>query len=377
VNTRIAVLLGAGASRPAGIPLAREMVQQLLTGSDLVLPELQDGFRRVLAYVGDRLASDDARRGRSTVVDVERLFDAVVELSRKDEYEAAAFIDAWDPGLDALADDRDFRQPFGLVAGLAPSAVAKIVEVDPGTDLAYLDPLFDLFRRQGSLTIATLNYDRTVEMGAEKAGVLLSTGLPAWLKDGALGFTDNALRLLKLHGTAEIYSIQGHSDSPPAWRVRDQTRIGDAYYEVGQPMISFGGRSKLRADGPFVDLFHEFRQELKQAEAVVVAGYSFRDTHINQLLQEAQNRAAKLVWLDPEWPRSNPPVNHTYNPTDLIKGGMENLAEAIECAEVPINDCLRTKEGRCFRRRPDGSAYPDWCRPGISPTGPPAIVRGL
>lgn len=75
----------------------------------------------------------------------------------------------------------------------------QILRIDDPSRTEYLSPLIDLVRKQGSLTIATLNYDRSVENVAEAAGEPYDTGIETWLESGVLDWPEKGLRLLKLH----------------------------------------------------------------------------------------------------------------------------------------------------------------------------------
>jgi hypothetical protein len=54
---------------------------------------------------------------------------------------------------------------------------------------------------------------------------------------------------------------------------------------VGRELgVIFGGRNKLTAEGPFLDLLIKFRNVLSQHSHLIVLGYSFRDQHINRCI---------------------------------------------------------------------------------------------
>jgi hypothetical protein len=48
--------------------------------------------------------------------------------------------------------------------------------------------------------------------------------------------------------------------------------------------VLFGGRNKLTAEGPFLDLLMQFRDELFISNSLVVIGYSVRDPHVNHYI---------------------------------------------------------------------------------------------
>jgi hypothetical protein len=83
---RTAVLLGAGASADAGLPMARELTQRALTaaGSRAVR---RDANGAVLQFVAAAMQLSDVRQGGSAMElpDIERLVSAVRMLRRSAE----------------------------------------------------------------------------------------------------------------------------------------------------------------------------------------------------------------------------------------------------------------------------------------------------
>ncbi|MFL6136709.1 MAG: SIR2 family protein [Frankiaceae bacterium] len=278
------------------------MTDQLLAPSRLLLPEgrrtEEQYMRQVFLQVRDLLRQWFASQGRSDPIDVETIMDAALRLATRDEDDIAPFVAQWSAGV---------REPrwYGIQRP-ALRAVAALVQLGPAADLGYLTPLFDLTFRQGGLTVATLNYDRTVEEAAWRSGkgVAVETGFTEWFGNPRLTFTDDSLRLLKLHGSADWVHVilsgmahggsggdQFYSSSPP------ETLLNQA--DDDEPGIIFGGRSKLRAEGPYLRLYQEFTEELERASRLVVVGYSFRDQHINHLIRNFVRRRGDVVVVDP------------------------------------------------------------------------------
>ena len=59
------------------------------------------------------------------------------------------------------------------------------------------------------------------------------------------------------------------------------------------PGLIFGAGNKLRADGPYLDLYREFTDALTGAARVITIGYSFRDAHVNEALRRWTTTAAE------------------------------------------------------------------------------------
>ena len=55
---------------------------------------------------------------------------------------------------------------------------------------------------------------------------------------------------------------------------------------VGESLaVLFGGGNKLTAEGPFMDLVYKFKRLLWKRQHLIVIGYSFRDDHINHIIE--------------------------------------------------------------------------------------------
>jgi hypothetical protein len=178
---------------------------------------------------------------------------------------------------------------FGVAAKSALRALSQIVWITDSTKVAYLQPLFNLTRTQGYVTIGTLNYDNSIELAASAGSIPVHTGIQEWSETGHIHAPSEGVFLLKLHGSID-------------WR-RDQVAYGaltnrvphDRYYCQEPPVqhphdgsftpaLIFGGPNKLTASGPYLDLLAAFRDELEKADRLTVVGYSFRDDHVNEFI---------------------------------------------------------------------------------------------
>lgn len=279
-------------------------------------------------------------------VDVERFFASVELLAERHVQPWSPFVASWHPGLERFAPrsgssaffqrnslERAIRdiESYSGAANLARELerfVDGAIERARGRDVTelltkaraemlrslfdvlhihdpskteYLRPLIDLARAQGSLTIATLNYDRSVENIAELEGETCDTGIETWLESRALDWPRSGLRLLKLHGSIDwVFEQDYRWHELPLQRIRKVDDPGEkARYDA--PAVVFGETGKLRAEGPFVELLLAWSAQLQQAHTLLVVGYSFRDTHVNEMIARWFNAdpERRIVVLDP------------------------------------------------------------------------------
>jgi NAD-dependent SIR2 family protein deacetylase len=351
----VAVLLGAGASVPAGIPTAHDMVGRILTDEGVFDYEGPDRhialerFRRVLRFAKYGLAFAIASDSRDpdVEIEIEALVNAVTALRDRSRTDMAAFasstphIDRFIAGQTDWDERRRLLQHFlddlaagGAMARLAPAGLAynltnwlkelaepsdifaearkqaveavrrmSVLPAEP--KLNYLDPLFELFERQGHLAIATLNYDSSIEQAGNLRGTPVDTAFKDWNTARRLVFQNEAIRLFKLHGSVDWArkELSGAAlggtrvDWMPYGPVPDEEKGWFAWSL--EPGLVFGGENKLRADGPFLQLFQGFADALRECDRLVVIGYSFRDPHVNQLIQDWGSVEKELVVVDP------------------------------------------------------------------------------
>lgn len=346
------LLLGAGASAPAGLPMSRQMTREMLARID---QSRDKSLSEALHFATGALINYDTQRGgkATDLPDIERLCSAIALLAERDELEIGPFVAAWHEGVTRLdvRDDAGRIQAHGLAGGFTrvlsqriPSDEAmtrvlqpfvesvvrrvthpvsgrfaallramfeqlvEILSVPDGAGLAYLDPIFACFRRQGDLTVATLNYDLTVETRARQLHVDVDTGIDGWSTDGAVVFRDGALRLMKLHGSldwrlAPVQRAGSEWKMPTEAIVLESARAG--FDRLG---VVFGQRGKLRAEGPFLALLTAFESALRTVDDLVAVGYSFRDDHVNEVIARWTNvdRTRRVIVVDPEFPEPYP-----------------------------------------------------------------------
>jgi hypothetical protein len=259
--------------------------------------------------------------GRISTPDIEGVVSAVEMLATVDELEIRPFIRDLSAGK-AMENINGRNYPnFSLLDFNRQSEMRELyyetrrilrelLAVSPSTNVQYLYPLVDL-GKDGDVTVATLNYDGTVERAAEELGVSWSQGIDSWNDDWRLDWHSPGLRLIKLHG-----SLEWEDRFNPPMNPGPGGSIVDRSMESGPgsfPYIVFGRREKLRPSGPFLDLRAAFIDDLRETTHLVVVGYSFGDDHVNEIIRHwlAVEVARILVVVDPAFPENH---FHTKNP---------------------------------------------------------------
>jgi hypothetical protein len=338
-GTDTVVLLGAGASADLGLPTAKRL-------HALLSEELGPLYRNLAESVfpdGD--------------VDVERLF-RVVELvhsietegrpaerrSSSEQVDVARLVEKWIPKLDDyLASQSSVRvgTPTGSVIDNLWSSLLRLLWLAPNAqeDSRYL--AWMLKSLKGG-TVVTINYDNALQWTSTR-GVWIpihggflpldrSRQIPGW------PHSKDAVRIVKLHGSLEW------ARNPHTGEVRlvglDEIVMRESQRDLVRaepPAIIFGAGNKLRADGPYLDLYIEAKSHLACTHRLIVIGYGWRDCHVNELVRRwvvgaIQPSLLRVSDFDgrqtpkiiEEWVRANDHVQ-----LDIVEGSAKEQMRAL------------------------------------------------
>ena len=326
------ILLGAGASVEADIPDAYKMTEVILDSFNYYNKDLE----KVANFVVAGLLFQKGVQGKNPLksrVDIEEFFNAILLLSDRSSIELAPFIGSWHSLIDELDKiqpstwgsqlslERSFENSFrpGYSLSHFSSEILKAIEKmqpKPGRgrifrqisqymkamlhDLAwinfpervnYLKPLINK-ADNNKLIIATLNYDNVIELASKSEGMICNTFINTWSESGKIIIQDDALNLLKLHGSIDWTWKPPEKYSRYQHLYKNVEQLSDEEMEKGNdnPAIIFG-RTKLTTEGPFLDLLKTFQDSLYGAKILTVIGYSFRDDHINNYILHWLNKS--------------------------------------------------------------------------------------
>ncbi len=315
------ILLGAGASVEAGknveagkkgLPTAKELTKELINHfSD----ESQE--KSILQRVLSRIKEDGEKVDD---IDVERLLNAVELITDLHTLGLNKLVSVWNPKTDKIgpAQEEVPRQLRNLVMK-SKDYLKQRLWCSDNTDLSYLNPLAEFLKQQveqqGTTTVATLNYDNVVELLCRQHGILCSYGLDGYEGSFQVKPPKKGVHLIKLHGSLNWCLMDTYEMGPSIsrfeileWGNLRCTR--NEIHQYGNTAIIFGQRNKLSPVGPFLDLYHTFRDELFKreeltgallTEKLTIIGYSFGDPHINFLIERwvDEGHTCTLNHIDP------------------------------------------------------------------------------
>lgn len=271
-------LLGAGCSVDAQIKSSAQMLDEIesLINND----EDWKPFRDLYYYVKSAILYADGIQGLfDNNINIERLVGVLRDLKKKEKNPIYPFIGAWNEKLSELAGER-----FTNIASLDKKLSKKIVDFvtlqrDTQARIGYYKRFYEFQKSiQSPIRIFSLNYDQCVEK-AKPDGYDLECGFDEnniWSSDRFKQDTINAgIYLYKLHGSID-------------W-VRDKSTGLLARYDAPQEEaeLIFGTDAKLQSIDPFLFNVYEFRNYSLLSKLVIIIGYSFNDSHINDLLGQA------------------------------------------------------------------------------------------
>ena len=365
-------LLGAGASVEAGVPASYEKTEKML---DKFSNDSQyRTFNRILQFVVGGLLFQSGADGKNPFggVNIEDLFNTIDLLGNRSNSELTPFIGSWHPLLqnfqigdmsDSAAQNllRDIYKPmkeymsdvlknksflkvndFGVRSQFQRDfseavkqslgsksqwlfhqtneiMIEKLIEMvwlKDENSIQYIIPFIKHCDINDS-SIATLNYDNSIEFTGQLLGKEIDTGFSSWSKTGEFKYQTKKIRLLKLHGSIDwsLISKTTNESMILPFQTIEQVDIVNPQQENFRPAIVFGGKNKLSAVGPSLSLMRAFEKELNKCTKLTCVGYSFHDDHVNEFIR---------IWLNGKQTRILQIVDPKFNEStgefiDLLK----------------------------------------------------------
>lgn len=292
----VVFLLGAGATKDAGLPTATE-----LTGCvEKAIEREYTSLLPVLRFIQGAIQFGKACRAQSLTssVNIEEVLMACSFLARRSERLEYPFVGAWHERINALQplpleiQTDQVTDSFQFLSDFCKSRLHEWLEIKNPSALMYLWG-FRKFTNAGyKLRIFTLNYDECIERALEEAGVAWTNGFGenGW-NPGLLDSDSYRAYLYKLHGSLDWVKDEKLGICSVKW---PPARESEELPEDFEPLLIFGTDAKLQAVDPFLTLLFRFQQLLIAGSVLVVIGYSFGDAHVNDVILEALGRDPQM-----------------------------------------------------------------------------------
>ena len=283
-----AFLIGAGCSKCAGLPLTAELTTQVLTSAELDAPS-----KAILGAIGDLF---DGARDAHIEDYLSELIDLLAIAERRDErgatqreialggksYTAAQLLDATKRIKRAIACVIEKKIPLEIHQAFV-AAIHRPIRVGKASPSHVIDYL-------------VLNYDTAIEDALALEKVSYSDGIDGgrtgWWNPDTFDRDGLAARVLKLHGSIDWWELP--SDPLPR-RIAPSIEVENA---TDRRILIWPASTKYRETqlDPYAQLAERARLVMRPPKGVqrvlVICGYRYGDTHINNEVDRALRESA-------------------------------------------------------------------------------------
>jgi len=259
----VVFLLGAGASRDAGLPLMDELSKGFTEWQEhgpapLMKPAEKTRLGNLFDATIKLVSAGDAAPNIELVLS----FLTATLSFKRDPHDKA--LKAWNPPFDG--DAEDFVE---LIRQIRLYIRDSLQATDPAS-ADYLSGLLDFKTDQSPVDVFTLNYDRLVQAMGARFAVRYTTGFGDTWDAGLFAVPGWDMRIFKLHGSVDWNRLPSRG----------------VIYQGGQEHHAFPGEKptdlllypaegKVTMAEPFATLMGWFTEGLRQAKTCVAIGYSF------------------------------------------------------------------------------------------------------
>lgn len=272
----IIIILGAGASADAGIPVTSKMVQDVEEFIDNNENIKWSQFKNLYYLVKSSVEYSYGIQGKQVNFNIETLLNILNELEKKEMHPLYPFIGSWSVRFNEIIKD-----DFSLIGNFKKKIIQQLKKWIQPANLKLSDYYKKLseFQKQIQfpLKIFTLNYDLLIEKNLSEITI-------------ERGFDDNKIWNYKLFSERpeepEIYLYKLHGSLD--WKRCTDTQIVKFVDNIPNiPDLIFGTQYKMQYIDPYLFLISEFRHYALKAKLIICIGYSFSDEHINAILSQA------------------------------------------------------------------------------------------
>jgi DNA-binding ferritin-like protein (Dps family) len=271
--------IGAGFSKPAGVPLMSEFV----TLFEKRLKQKGDDYHNYFLTIKKSMTKTSG----SNQPDLEVLMDILSRLANGNTLEMSA----WQEKDELSAFNEEIRKD---TKSELENLIREKCIIDPDAKLNDYSPLNDVFKTIKPLDIFSVNYDDVLEVFCYKNKYTLEDGFALYWDPSRLSnLVGIDVRLLKLHGSVLWYRTEEGAFYKVLLKVPPEYNKLITGEKLEQ-LIAYPVAGKPIHVAPLAYAMNELRKRLEEVSQCIIIGYSMRDNHIIDIFIEALRRNDKL-----------------------------------------------------------------------------------
>jgi hypothetical protein len=299
----ILFLLGAGASKDAGLPLAVEITDRIMVDIEKRYQSLVPVVRFV--HGGICFGRGCAGKKPDDKVNIEDFLIACQEIANRSSSSLYPFVSSWHEKvsevgpLPADVDGDGALNAFDFIGRHGKKRLREWLTLADKATAKYFRNLKDFIDAGFRLHLFSLNYDDCVELA-------LADALSEINRKWTTGFDSKGWKpdlfepkkkkkfdalLYKLHGSLDWVEDEELGVCSLKWPMVER---GEEVPDTYDSLLIFATAMKLIPRDPYLTLLVNFRSELMRCECVVILGYSFGDDHVNTMLLDALQKKPDL-----------------------------------------------------------------------------------
>lgn len=283
----VILFIGAGFSKPAGVPLMTEFVNEFTD-------KLKNKGTNYINYF-NTIKKMMAQTSGQDQPDLEILMDILYRLAQGDTLEMSA----WKENDELASFNEEIRNTTRIEL---ENLIREKCVIDPlKTDLKYLEPIRLFYKNNTPLDIFSVNYDDVIEVFCHRYKYNLEDGFGLYWEPERFEKDKNIhIRLYKLHGSVLWYK----TDQGAFCKILLQVPYDNRTLVVGEKLetlIAYPVAGKPIHVAPLAYAMNKLRERLENVKQCVVVGYSMRDQHIRDIFIESirRNPQLKIILVDP------------------------------------------------------------------------------
>ena len=333
-------LLGAGASLNAGCLMSSGMLSKLsseinnISDDDKVYGDKKEGFRKLyevilpaLAYQAElkKILSGNNEMYKPNIEDYILILRKILN---KDLIIPEPLVGSWSEKL-LLLEIKFPNLCYQYLNFIYHCVIKWLTPINYDSANELLQPVKKLLEETTDenffIKFFTLNYDLVFEkvFNSSEAKPLNNGFANNIWDERSFDTQQTKINLYKIHGSLDWYSEEDTTHSTPNYEVAFNALEPDER----KPHLILGYETKLFSVDPFFTLLQKFIEKLKEANLVVIIGYSFFDAYLNNLLIKFLNSSEnkKLFIVDPSFSSNENPSEAFTNYLKIIQTDNSSL----------------------------------------------------